>query len=233
MNQVNMSTIKTYSVQKPNKISLENNGSMKKLENDVSSSSRQTLIETKMSSNSKEKSKENTVAGNLLKNETNKNSSDGLVNRNLLTKTTTIALNNDLKRSNLTTTNANANNSTNENKIQKLSPSNENSNNAKLRARNVAKKTTSPTQQLSSCGWCSENKSILNYVLPTLSGENLEFCSEMCIAEFRKAVKKGACKQCGNAIRSIVAPNREYCSTYCMNKSRPKNGNSNLLFYKH
>lgn len=75
------------------------------------------------------------------------------------------------------------------------------------------------------CGWCHDTRSPLNYILPTLSGESLEFCTEMCIVEFRKAVKKGACKQCGNAIRSMVAPNRDYCSTLCHNKAKPKNGN--------
>lgn len=111
-----------------------------------------------------------------------------------------------------------------ENKTPKTSApvQNETNNNSKLRAR-PGKKSTSPTQMYT-CGWCSDNKPILKYVLPTLSGENLEFCSEGCIAEFRKAVKKGACKQCGNAIRPAIAPNKEYCSTYCLNKAMPKNG---------
>lgn len=97
-----------------------------------------------------------------------------------------------------------------------------NNNNPKLRAR-ASKKATSPPR-MSACGWCSDSKSILKYILPTLSGENLHFCSEMCIAEFRKAVKKGACKQCGNVVRSSIAPNKEYCSLFCMNKAIPRNG---------
>lgn len=111
-----------------------------------------------------------------------------------------------------------------ENKPSKVPSQNEanNNNNPKLRAR-AAKKSTSPPR-MSACGWCSDNKSILKYILPTLSGENLHFCSEMCIAEFRKAVKKGACKQCGNAVRSTITPNKEFCSTFCMNKAMPKNG---------
>lgn len=83
-------------------------------------------------------------------------------------------------------------------------------------------KTTSPTPLLS-CGWCHDTQINLNYILPTLYGESIKFCSEMCIVEFRKVVKKGACKQCGNAIRSIVAPNQDFCSTICLNKSKPEN----------
>lgn len=114
--------------------------------------------------------------------------------------------------------------------IQKQSSNNNTSNvnnNSKLRSR-PAKKSTSPTHLANTsagtneCGWCREKKIILKYVLPTLSGENLEFCSEMCIGEFRKAVKRGACNQCGNAIRPMIAPNQEYCSTFCMNKAHVK-----------
>lgn len=75
----------------------------------------------------------------------------------------------------------------------------------------------SPATKTETCAWCSENKSILQYVLPTPNGDK-EFCSELCIAEFRKALKKGACSQCGNVVRPNVAPNREFCSTFCMNK---------------
>lgn len=74
------------------------------------------------------------------------------------------------------------------------------------------------------CAWCTENKSALKYVLPTQSGKK-EFCSETCIAEFRKAYSKGACQQCDNAIRAN-APNREFCSTFCMNKFQRRNGSS-------
>lgn len=77
------------------------------------------------------------------------------------------------------------------------------------------------------CTWCGENKSILKYVLPTQSGKK-EFCSETCISDFRKAYSKGACTQCDNVIRAN-APNREFCSTFCMNKwnKQRRNGNSN------
>lgn len=76
---------------------------------------------------------------------------------------------------------------------------------------------TSPAIKTVTCAWCSEDKSVLKYVLPTPNGDK-EFCSELCIAEFRKALKKGACSQCGNVVRPNVAPNREFCSTFCMNK---------------
>lgn len=104
----------------------------------------------------------------------------------------------------------------------------ENNNIAKVDSDVTQEKTTSPTPPLS-CGWCHETQSILNYILPTLSGESIKFCSEICITEFRKVVKKGACKQCGNAIRSIVAPNQDFCSTICLNKSKPKNCKSVFL----
>lgn len=71
------------------------------------------------------------------------------------------------------------------------------------------------------CGCCSNSKSIL---LVYFAGENLHFCSEMYIAEFRKEVEKGACKQCGNVVRSFIAPNKEYCSLLCMNKAILRNG---------
>lgn len=74
------------------------------------------------------------------------------------------------------------------------------------------------------CAWCTENKPSLKYVLPTQSGKK-EFCSQSCIAEFRKAYSKGACQQCDNAIRTN-APNREFCSTFCMNKFQRRNGSN-------
>lgn len=59
-----------------------------------------------------------------------------------------------------------------------------NNNNAmiKLRTR-PAKTSTSPTL-ISPCVWCSDNTTILKFILPTAggAGENLRFCSEMCIA---------------------------------------------------
>jgi len=70
------------------------------------------------------------------------------------------------------------------------------------------------------CTWCSEAKTPLKYVLPTQTGKK-EFCSETCIAEFRKAYSKGACIECDNALRG-TGPNREFCSTYCLNKHNKK-----------
>jgi len=72
------------------------------------------------------------------------------------------------------------------------------------------------------CTWCGESKQPLQYVLPTQNGKK-EFCSENCIAEFRKAYSKGACTQCDNVIRE-GAPNKEFCSIMCMNKHQKKNG---------
>jgi polycomb protein SCMH1 len=80
------------------------------------------------------------------------------------------------------------------------------------------KKLASPSTQ--ACTWCAEHKTHLKYVLPNQNGKK-EFCSESCIAEFRKNTSKGACVQCDNVIRAN-APNREYCSTFCMNKHQKK-----------
>lgn len=190
---------------------------------EVSSSSKVNELKTIQSSRAKENTELNTVQQNSMpfhegvksdsKSTESKMSSDQ-INRNPLTESATIPSNSDSNRKS----------SGSENKTPK-SGSNEainNNNNPKLRAR-ASKKSASPTQ-MSACGWCSDTKPILKYILPTLSGENLQFCSENCLAEFRKAVKKGACKQCGNAVRSTVAPSKEYCSTFCMNKAIPKNG---------
>lgn len=82
--------------------------------------------------------------------------------------------------------------------------------------------SSSLQQQQNRCTWCAETKQPLKYVLPTQNGKK-EFCSESCIAEFRKAYNKGACKECDNAIRGN-APNRDFCSTYCLNKNSKKKG---------
>ncbi|KAH8288424.1 hypothetical protein KR054_002627 [Drosophila jambulina] len=74
------------------------------------------------------------------------------------------------------------------------------------------------------CTWCGEGKLPLQYVLPTQTGKK-EFCSETCIAEFRKAYSKGACTQCDNVIRD-KAPNKEFCSVMCMNKHQKKNSST-------
>lgn len=140
-------------------------------------------------------------------------------------------LTDDLDKSAVCTTESESktvsNTDSNERKASSEEPTNENNNNInnmpKVYARPSGKKSTSP-KPVASCAWCHEERPDLNYILPTLSGDSLEFCSEACIVEFRKAVKKGACKQCGNAVRPITAPNGEYCSTACLNKAKPTNG---------
>ncbi|ETN63576.1 lethal(3)malignant brain tumor [Anopheles darlingi] len=72
------------------------------------------------------------------------------------------------------------------------------------------------------CALCCETKSPLNYVLPTQSGKK-EFCSELCITEYRKASSKGICIQCDNVIRAN-APRPNFCSTFCLKKHQHKNG---------
>ncbi|XP_055857370.1 polycomb protein Scm [Episyrphus balteatus] len=80
-----------------------------------------------------------------------------------------------------------------------------------------------PAKKPATCTWCGESKQPLQYVLPTQNGKK-EFCSEMCISEFRKAYSKGACVQCDNVIKE-TAPSREFCSMMCMNKNQKKNSN--------
>ena len=79
-----------------------------------------------------------------------------------------------------------------------------------------------PAKKPATCAWCGEGKTQLQYVLPTPNGKK-EFCSENCIAEFRKASSKGACIQCDNVIRGD-APSKEYCSTFCQNRHQKKSG---------
>lgn len=83
-----------------------------------------------------------------------------------------------------------------------------------------------PPKKPVACTWCGEGKAPLKYVLPTQNGKK-EFCSETCLSEFRKAYSKGACLQCDNVIRSgsTSSPNKDYCSTYCMNKHQKKTEN--------
>ncbi|CAH1982509.1 unnamed protein product [Acanthoscelides obtectus] len=78
-----------------------------------------------------------------------------------------------------------------------------------------------PPKKIISCTWCNETKLPLKYVYPTTNGKK-EFCSENCLAEFRKAYIKGACIQCDNVIRGFNSPSKGYCSTYCMNKHQKK-----------
>lgn len=49
--------------------------------------------------------------------------------------------------------------------------------------------TGRPAKLPRSCTWCSELKAQLKYVFPTSSGKR-EFCSEMCLSEYRKALMK-------------------------------------------
>lgn len=86
------------------------------------------------------------------------------------------------------------------------------------------KKSPIKIQAPQTCTWCAETKTPLKYVLPTQNGKK-EFCSESCIAEFRKAYSKGACVECDNAIRGN-APSREFCSTFCLQKNKKKSSSS-------
>lgn len=154
-------------------------------------------------------------------------------NRNPLTESVVATVSNNDSNRNMSAANENKSpktSSTNaQNEANNNNNSNNNNNNPKLRARigqnNKKSSASSPTQSMPACGWCMDHKPNLKYILPTQTGENLLFCTENCIAEFRKAVKRGACKQCGNAVRPAIAPSKEYCSTFCMNKAIAKNGN--------
>lgn len=92
--------------------------------------------------------------------------------------------------------------------------------NGKRRSSSGKKSPIKQIQLPQTCTWCTGTKTPLKYVLPTQNGKK-EFCSESCIAEFRKAYNKGACVECDNAIRTN-APTKEFCSNFCLNKNRKK-----------
>lgn len=129
--------------------------------------------------------------------------------RNILTESASIRLNNQSKQN--LVNNENGIGSWNENKTTKsllMNTKNNQNSTIKLRARSAKKSALQP------CTWCIK-KSILEYILPTLAAENLQFCSEKCITEFRKTVRKGACKLCGNAVKLTGTSDKEYCHN-CM-----------------
>ena len=97
--------------------------------------------------------------------------------------------------------------------------------NGKSRSSSGKKSPIKQIQLPQVCTWCAETKTPLKYVLPTQNGKK-EFCSESCIAEFRKAYNKGACIECDNAIRGN-APTREFCSSFCLNKNKKKSSATN------
>lgn len=123
-------------------------------------------------------------------------------------------------------TNSNSQNNTNSSSHNNNSSDNS-SNGSALNSSNVKSRPGRPRTSFhpATCTWCGESKTPLKYVLPTQNGKK-EFCSETCIAEFRKAHSKGACIECDNVICSSSAPNREFCSTFCMNKNQKKKSNS-------
>ncbi|KAK9884732.1 hypothetical protein WA026_007577 [Henosepilachna vigintioctopunctata] len=76
-----------------------------------------------------------------------------------------------------------------------------------------------PPKKIISCTWCNESKLPLKYILPKTNGQK-EFCSETCLAEFRKAYVKGACLQCDNVMSGNNPVSKEYCSLLCMSKHK-------------
>ncbi|XP_037079298.1 polycomb protein Scm-like [Pollicipes pollicipes] len=71
------------------------------------------------------------------------------------------------------------------------------------------------------CNWCLEPKMSLKYVLPTQTRKK-DFCSELCLTEYRKAYNKSACVHCDDVVRG--EPVREpgeagrsllFCSADC------------------
>lgn len=216
----------------PIKLPAESTEPEKAKDNEVSSTNtKEPENSTDKSPDTKEKTKENTSIADKSKTDrnsidSNKSSNDSASSRNPLSESASSI--NESNRKNSTSSNESSNEDKSSEKLSPLDSSNNNNDTPKLREfRRSAKKSASPTQ-LVICAWCDKSKPVLKYILPTLSGENLEFCSEECLAQFRKAVKKGACKLCGNAIRPSVAPNREYCSAFCLNKSLPKNGKKSI-----
>lgn len=70
------------------------------------------------------------------------------------------------------------------------------------------------------CAWCeSSGTTLLNYVW---ENEKKEFCSKMCIAQFRAAHIKGVCLQCDNVLTAKPLY-KEFCSAFCQNKYQRAN----------
>ncbi|XP_043220789.1 polycomb protein SCMH1-like isoform X1 [Amphibalanus amphitrite] len=84
------------------------------------------------------------------------------------------------------------------------------------------------------CNWCLETKTSLKYVLPTQTSKK-DFCSELCLSEYRKAYNKSACVHCDDVVRG--EPVREqtdagrsllFCSADCRARHQAASPSSTL-----
>lgn len=80
-----------------------------------------------------------------------------------------------------------------------------------------------PVQKKPRCTWCGSNASPLKYVIPTKECKK-EFCSEKCLAEFRKTLLKVTCAQCDGQVRGTPLlfevqnqPSKHFCTPSCLN----------------
>uniref|UniRef100_A0A0A9WFW6 Polycomb protein Scm n=2 Tax=Lygus hesperus TaxID=30085 RepID=A0A0A9WFW6_LYGHE len=84
----------------------------------------------------------------------------------------------------------------------------------------------SPPPTTAICMWCSEAKQSLKYILPTPSGKK-EFCSAVCLSEFRKGGIK--CAQCNSVVRGSpmklenVETSPNFCSLGCIETHKQAN----------
>ncbi|XP_054721726.1 sex comb on midleg-like protein 2 [Uloborus diversus] len=81
------------------------------------------------------------------------------------------------------------------------------------------------------CAWCSEKKD-LKYCL-TVDHQKKDFCSEMCLHEYKAAFLKLTCAFCENEITKnavvITEPSiRDFCNQTCLQKYNAKELNSQL-----
>lgn len=79
------------------------------------------------------------------------------------------------------------------------------------------------------CAWCEDNKKDLKYCLNTGQGRK-DFCSDTCMAEYKKAYIKSTCAICGTSIEGSPVQIEEHgqikelCSTECFQKYQLKEG---------
>ncbi|KAK3932781.1 Polycomb protein SCMH1 [Frankliniella fusca] len=72
------------------------------------------------------------------------------------------------------------------------------------------------------CTWCAEKGLTLNFIFPARNGQK-EFCSSLCLGEFRKAYNKGSCLYCDGIINGPAVclegnASKNFCSQSCSEK---------------
>ncbi|XP_026275428.1 polycomb protein SCMH1 isoform X1 [Frankliniella occidentalis] len=82
------------------------------------------------------------------------------------------------------------------------------------------------------CTWCAEKGLTLNFIFPARNGQK-EFCSSVCLGEFRKAYNKGSCLYCDGIINGPAVclegnASKHFCSQSCSEKYVKRESNNRL-----